>query len=423
MIEKAVMQSINLPSKPPSSPHPILNLSFRIFFSAAAVFAIVMMVLWSFVFTGHTDIDAQVLNPLYWHGHEMIYGYALAVVAGFLLTAVKTWTGVMMPHGYKLLSIFSCWLLARLSWLAFGLGITIAGSSISLLYAAAVFDLLFIGSMAFVIIRAVLQVKQYKQMGILAKLALLTLGNGLCYWGIVNADMSTTRVGIYLGFYLIIGLVLTIGRRVVPFFIERGLSLPNAAGVKETVSLRNSKVQDIASLLFFLAFFIVDVFYPNPYLLSVTAFGVAVVNIVRLVGWYHRGIWQKPLLWSLYIAFMGMCLSFLLYALQPWLGYAHSIAMHGLAIAGVGMMTVTMMTRVSLGHTGRSIHQPPKTVNIMYILMVLVFMSRVLLPLADMSHYLLWIMIAQGAWIACFVLFCISYLPMLARPRPDGLFG
>ncbi|MGM8909747.1 NnrS family protein [Psychrobacter sp. 1U1] len=423
MIEKAVMQSINLPSKPPSSPHPILNLSFRIFFSAAAIFAVVMMVLWSFVFTGHTDIDEQVLNPLYWHGHEMIYGYALAVVAGFLLTAVKTWTGVMMPHGYKLLAIFVCWLLARLSWLVFGLGMTIASGSISLLYVAAVFDLLFVGSMAFVIFRAVLQVKQYKQMGILAKLALLTLGNGLCYWGIVNADMSTTRVGIYLGFYLIIGLVLTIGRRVVPFFIERGLSVTNAEGVKETVTLRNSKAQDIASLLFFLAFFIVDVFYPNPYLLSVTAFGVAVVNIVRLVGWYHRGIWQKPLLWSLYIAFLGMCLSFLLYALQPWLGYAHSIAMHGLAIAGVGMMTVAMMTRVSLGHTGRSIHQPPKTVNIMYGLMVLVFVSRVLLPLVDVSHYLLWIMIAQGAWIACFVLFCISYLPMLARPRPDGLFG
>lgn len=417
------MQSINLPSKPPSSPHPILNLSFRIFFSAAAVFAVVTMVLWSFVFTGHTDIDAQVLNPLYWHGHEMIYGYALAVVAGFLLTAVKTWTGVMMPHGYKLLGIFTCWLMARLSWLAFGLGMMIAGSNISLLHAAAVFDLLFIGSMAFVIFRAVLQVKQYKQMGILAKLALLTLGNGLCYWGIINADMSMTKTGIYLGFYLIIGLVLTIGRRVVPFFIERGLSITTAEGVKETVTLRNSKVQDIVSLVFFLAFFIVDLFYPDKYLLSITALGVAVVNIVRLIGWYHRGIWQKPLLWSLYIAFLGMCLSFLLYALQPWLGYAHSIAMHGLAIAGVGMMTVAMMTRVSLGHTGRSIHQPPKTVNVMYILMVLVFVSRVLLPLADMSHYLLWVMIAQGAWIACFVLFCISYLPMLARPRPDGLFG
>lgn len=413
------MQSINLPSKPPSSPHPILNLSFRIFFSAAALFAVITMLLWSFVFTGHTDIDAQALNPLYWHGHEMVYGYALAVIAGFLLTAVKTWTGVMMPHGYKLLAIFGCWLLARLSWAGFGLGMTVAGSSISLLYIAAVFDLLFIASMAFVICRAVLQVKQYKQMGILAKLALLTVGNGICYWGIINADMSMTKIGIYLGFYLIIGLVLTIGRRVVPFFIERGLSL----GTTEVIKLRNSKVQDIASLLFFLAFFISDLFYPNQYLLTITALGVAVVNIVRLVGWYHRGIWQKPLLWSLYVAFLGMCLSFLLYALQPWLGYTHSIAMHGLAIAGVGMMTVAMMTRVSFGHTGRSIHQPPKTVNIMYGLMVLAFVSRVLLPLADMSHYLLWIMIAQGAWIACFVLFCISYLPMLARPRPDGLFG
>ncbi|WP_350642941.1 NnrS family protein [Psychrobacter sp. HY3-MNA-CIBAN-0198] len=413
------MHSIKLPSKAPYSPHPILNLSFRLFFSAAAVFAIIMMVLWSFVFTGHTDIDAQVLNPLYWHGHEMIYGYALAVVAGFLLTAVKTWTGVMMPHGYSLLAIFACWLLARLGWLAFGLGVTIAGSSAWLLYAAALFDLLFVGSMAFVIFRAVLQVKQYKQMGILAKLALLTLGNGLCYWGIISADMSTTRVGIYLGFYLIIGLVLTIGRRVVPFFIERGLS---GAGTG-TITLRNSKIQDIASLAFFFAFFLADLFYPNKYLLTITALGVAVVNIIRLLGWYNRGIWQKPLLWSLYIAFLGMCLSFLLYALQPWLGYAHSIALHGLAIAGVGMMTVAMMTRVSLGHTGRSIHQPPKSVNVVYILMILVFVSRVLLPLVDMNHYLLWIMVAQSAWIACFVLFCLSYLPMLARPRPDGLFG
>ncbi|WP_350557596.1 NnrS family protein [Psychrobacter sp. CAL346-MNA-CIBAN-0220] len=418
------MQPISLPSKPPTSPHPILNLSFRIFFSAAALFAIVTMTLWAFVFTGHTNIDAQTLNPLYWHGHEMIYGYALAVVAGFLLTAVKTWTGVMMPHGYKLLGIFVCWLLARLGWLAFGLGIDFgvgqgAGQGIWLLYAAAVFDLLFIGLMAFAIFRAVLQVKQYKQLGILAKLVLLTVGNGLCYWGIISADMNLTRIGMYLGFYLIIGLVLTMGRRVVPFFIERGLSIDST----ETIKVRNNKVQDIASLLFFLAFFIVDLFYPNKYLLTITALGVAAVNIVRLIGWYHRGIWQKPLLWSLYIAFLGMCLSFVLYALQPWLGYNHSIAVHGLSISGVGMMTVAMMARVSLGHTGRSIHNPSKMVTVMFALMVLVFVSRVLLPLVDTSHYLLWIMIAQGAWIACFMLFCISYLPMLARPRPDGLFG
>lgn len=410
------MQSINMPSHPPTSAHPILNLSFRLFFSAGALFAIITMTLWAFVFTGHTDIDAQTLNPLYWHGHEMIYGYALAIVAGFLLTAVKTWTGVMMPHGYPLLALFGYWALARLGWLVFGLGMA---QGTWLLYASAVFDLLFMGTMALVIIRAVLQVKQYKQLGILSKLVLLTIGNGLCYWGVFSANMTLTKMGMYLGFYLVIGLVLTIGRRVVPFFIERGLSVSGA----ETIKVRNSKAQDIASLLFFFAFFMVDVFYQNPYLLTLTALGVATVNIVRLWGWYHRGIWQKPLLWSLFIAFLGMCLSFVLYALQPWLGYPHSIAVHGLSIAGIGLMTVAMMARVSLGHTGRSIHQPPKMVNAMFALMVLAFISRVLLPLVNMEHYLLWIMLAQGAWIACFVLFCISYLPMLSQPRPDGLFG
>ncbi|AAZ19196.1 conserved hypothetical protein [Psychrobacter arcticus 273-4] len=417
------MQAINLPSKPPNSPHPILNLSFRIFFSAGALFAIITMTLWACVFTGHTAIDAQTLNPLYWHGHEMIYGYALAIVAGFLLTAVKTWTGVMMPYGYKLLGIFMCWLLARLGWIAFGLGIDIGLEQSAWLYIAAVFDLLFFGSMAFVIFRAVWQVKQYKQMGILAKLTLLTLGNGLCYWGIISANTTMTKIGVYLGFYLIIGLVLTMGRRVVPFFIERGLSIPNAAGVAETVTVRNSKAQDIASLLFFFTFFITDLFYPNKYLLTISALGVAVVNIVRLMGWYHHGIWHKPLLWSLFVAFFGMCVSFILYALQPWFGYNHSIGVHGLAIAGVGMTTVAMMARVSLGHTGRSIHEPPKTVTVMFALMVLVFISRVLLPLVDNSHYLWWIMVAQGAWISCFVLFCSSYLRILTNPRPDGLFG
>lgn len=409
------MHSIKLPTTPPSSPHPIVNLAFRIFFSGGALFAVVIMLLWALVFTGQTAIDAQTLSPLYWHGHEMVYGYALAIVAGFLLTAVKTWTGVVMPHGYKLLGIFSCWLMARLCWAAFGLGL-LQGASV--LYVAAVFDVLFMGAMVWAVGRAVLKVKQYKQMGIVAKLVLLTLGNALCYWGIFSANMPVTKVGMYLGFYLIIGLILTIGRRVVPFFIERGLSTDGAS-----ITVRNSKWQDIASLAFFLAFFIVDVFYPNPYLLTVTALGVAVVNIVRLAGWYHRGIWQKPLLWSLFIAFFGMCVSFVLYALQPWLGFAHSIAVHGLAISGVGMMTVAMMARVSLGHTGRSIHHPPKTTPWIFGFMVLAFISRVFLPLVDMSHYVWWIMIAQGAWMACFVLFCWSYLPMLYRPHPDGLFG
>lgn len=410
------MLQIQPPNKPPYSPHPILNLGFRIFFSGGAIFAIFIMALWMFVFLGHTQINATQINPFYWHAHEMLYGYAMAIIAGFLLTAVKTWTGIMMPYGYRLGAIFGCWLLARLAWAALGLGLDAMPIWLAM---AMIFDLLFMGLTAWFIIKAVMAVKQYKQMGIISKLVLLTIGNGLCYWGIFTADQDYLRIGVYLGLYLVMGIVLTIGRRVVPFFIERGLSFDS----EEEISVKNNKALDALSLGSFLVFMIADVFYPNPYLVSASAFIVALVNSIRLIGWYHPRLWQKPLLWSLFVAFLGMCISFLLFALQPWLAFSHSIAVHALALSGIGMMTVAMMARVSLGHTGRSIHAPPKTVNFIFALMVLAFVFRVIMPLVTPDAYLMWIMLAQSAWIGSFVLFCFSYLSILAKPRGDGLFG
>ncbi|MDO5769038.1 MAG: NnrS family protein [Psychrobacter sp.] len=410
------MLQIQSPTHQPTSPHPILNLGFRIFFSGGSIFAVLTMLLWVFVFMGKTDIDASVINPLYWHAHEMLYGYAIAIIAGFLLTAVKTWTGVMMPYGYRLLGIFSCWALARICWMLVGAGMGEASIWFGI---AAISDLAFMAWSAWVITKAVLAVKQYKQMGIITKLTLLTIGNGLCYWGIYSQNMDYVRLGVYLGLYLVLGVVLTIGRRVVPFFIERGISFDGS----EAVKVKNSKVLDVLSLVTFLVFMIADVFYPNKYLITMSALGVAVVNAVRLLGWYHKAIWQKPLLWSLFLAFVGMCSAFILFALQPWLGFSHSLAVHALALSGVGMMTVAMMSRVSLGHTGRSIHKPPKTVPVILALMVLAFVFRVVIPLLWMDHYTVWLMIAQSMWIACFGLFCLTYLPILTAPRPDKLFG
>ncbi len=410
------MPQIQLPTDRPFSPYPILNLGFRIFFSAAGVFAVLTMLLWMFVSTGKIAVDVTSLNPLYWHGHEMLYGYTIAVIAGFLLTAVKTWTGVMMPYGYRLLGIFMCWVVARLSWM---LSVTGLGSPNFWFALAAAGDLVFMLAMVWVITKAVLTVKQYRQIGIISKLILLTIGQGLCYWGIYSGDMGYVHIGIYLGLYLIIALVLTIGRRVVPFFIERGLSFDSS----EDVQVKNSTFLDVLSLATFLVFMIADIFYPNKFLLSISALSVAVVNTARLLGWYHHGIWKKPLLWSLYLAFVGMCSSFILFAVQPWFNFSHSIAVHALALSGVGMMTLSMMNRVSLGHTGRSIHKPSKAVSLMFMLMILVFVFRVIMPLIMMEYYIVWLMLAQKSWILCFALFCIIYIPLLSKPRPDGLFG
>lgn len=412
------MLQIQAPGSKPTSPHPILNMGFRVFFASAGIFAIITMLLWIFVFMGKLSLGGVVFQPFYWHAHEMLYGYALAVIAGFLLTAVQTWTGVTMPYGYQLLGIFSFWGLARLLWAATAFNPS-QQVTILLVILAFISDMIFMVWMAWIVTRAVIKAKQRRQIGIVAKILLLAVANALCYIGILSQNINLNRIGIYLGFYLIIGLVLTVGRRVTPFFIQKGLSYGQAIDVK----IKNSKILDLMSLAFFAIFFIADVFLPNPILLSFAALSTAGVNLLRLAGWYHSGIWKKPLLWSLFLAFFGMCLALLLYALQAWGIGTHSLAVHALALSGIAMMTVAMMTRVSLGHTGRNIHHPPKTVVWMFLLLVLSFIARVILPLFDMNSYIMWLMIAQTAWIFCFILFVISYLPILCKNRVDGNFG
>lgn len=412
------MLQIQSPGPKPRSPHPILNMGFRVFFASAGIFAIITMLLWIFVFMGKLTLGGVVFHPFYWHAHEMLYGYALAIIAGFLLTAVQTWTGVTMPYGYHLLGIFSFWAIARLIWVITAFNPSQEFTAI-LLILAFVADIIFMAWMAFIVTRAVVKAKQKRQIGIVAKILLLTLANALCYIGTLNQDLNLNRIGVYFGFYLIIGLVLTVGRRVTPFFIQKGLSY----GQQIEFDVKNSKTLDILSLAFFVVFFIADVFLPNPILLSVAALLTAAVNLIRLAGWYHPGIWKKPLLWSLFLAFLGMGISFILYALQAWGIGTHSIAVHSLALSGIALMTVAMMTRVSLGHTGRNIHQPPKTVPWMFILLVITFIARVILPLIDMNLYITWLMIAQTAWLLCFMLFCISYIPILSKERVDGVFG
>lgn len=416
-----MLMNIQNASKRPTSPHPILNLGFRVFFVGAGLFAILTMLLWTVLLKGIAPYKGE-LNMFYWHAHEMIFGYALAVVAGFLLTAVKTWTNQPMPYGYHLGAIFGVWAVSRFVWL----GLHAVPSSAMLMVALA-FDVLFWGLTSFAVIKAVVKAKQKRQMGIVAKLILLFGSNIAFYIGAITNHEIMQKTALYFALYLIIGIVFTIARRVLPFFIVKGISVDNNGkpnGIQ--AEQKNSDILDKANLIGLAGLVILDLFIIMPKIASVFALVCLIANILRLKNWYHHAIWQKPLLWSLWLAFFGMTASLAIFLVYPFIGEIalnwHSLGLHGLALFGIGLMTISMMARVSLGHTGRSIHRPPKTVTAIFVLMIISGITRVLLPLI-FDDYMILMLISQMAWILSFVLFCVSYIGILTKPRTDGLFG
>lgn len=415
-----MLMNIQNTAKRPTSPHPILNLGFRIFFVGSALFAVVAMLLWLAILQGFAPFKG-VINPFYWHGHEMVFGYALAVIAGFLLTAVKTWTNQPMPYGWKLFAIFLPWALARIMWAG-----AHAVPSNAMLVVAFVLDMLFWGLTSFAVIRAVWAARQKRQIGVVAKLTLLYIAQLTFYVGVFTNHLSMQQVSVYAALYLVIGVVFTIGRRVLPFFIVKGISVNNdgkSNGIN--VKQKNSALLDRANLVGLFGFIVFDLFVVMPKVAAIFALICFIVNALRLKNWYHAGIWQKPLLWSLVIAFAGMTMSMLIFVVYPFIDSSmnlYALGLHGLALFGVGLMTVAMMARVALGHTGRNIHQPPKTVGAIFILMIVSALCRVLLPMFG-GDYMTWVLVSQVAWVLSFMLFCVSYVGILSKARTDGLFG
>jgi len=384
----------------------LFNLAFRPFFLGAGIFSILSISLWSAIYLFQVSLSLQSLSASQWHAHEMIYGYGLAVIAGFLLTAVKNWTGIQTLHSKPLLLLFSLWAIARLLWL-FGT---------SYLIVAGIFDTLFLLALLFAVSHPIYKAGQMKkQIAIISKLILLATLNILFYLGAIGILEDGIFWGLYGGVYLIIALILTMGRRVVPFFIEMGVGYP--------VTLFNSKWLDISSLVFLLLFLVVELFLNSPQLSAYLALSVFIVNSARLIGWHTPGIWKKSLLWSLYLSFWFISLGFLLLAGVYFIGLSKYLAIHALTIGGIGTITMSMMSRVSLGHTGRDIGNPPRIIGYALGMILLGTIVRVIIPLFETSHYTLWVAISQFLWVASFLIFTITYLPILTRPRIDGQPG
>ena len=384
------------------SPHPLWSRGFRPFFLGAGLFAVATMVAWLAAYRFGLAPELAGITLFQWHAHEMVYGYAMAVIAGFLLTAAQNWTGVDTLHGPGLAGLLLLWLAARLMML----------TGTAWLLPAAAADLAFAVVLFIAIARPVLKVRQRRQTPVLLVLALLAAGNAAFYLGALAGAPEWVARGVYGGFYLVLGLVLFMGRRVIPFFAERGVGYE--------VELRNARWNDVASFVFYALFLVAEVLAPGSLAGAVVAALLFVLNGLRLAGWHTPGIWRRPLLWSLYLAYAAIALGFLARALVATGTLSPLVAVHTFALGGVGLITLSMMTRVALGHTGRNVHQPPAVAALFLGLLIAAGLSRTLGVASDPGHYALWITLSGALWIAAFGLFTASVGPLLWRPRPDG---
>jgi uncharacterized protein involved in response to NO len=398
------------PSEAATTPHPLpplWRLGFRPFFLGGAIFATLGIALWIVAFAGMLPEWTPLGGWLDWHRHEMPFGFAVAIVAGFLLTAVQNWTGIPGVRGWPLALLVGLWLTARLCWLV---GVP--------WWAVALPELLWLPLLAVFIGRSLRQTRQIHNYPILAALALLTLANALALAGIATGHDDWLRHAAMAAIWLVAALMTMIGGRVIPFFTQRGLNMPPqpASG---RVQLTLDYALMAATLL--VAASSAGGLTVTPTLPFAALFGaLAAAHLSRLWQWRHRGIWRITLLWPLHLAYFWMALACAGMALfHAGFPAFFSPALHALTVGAMGGLILAMIARVSLGHTGRPL-QAPRPMAYAFALFHLGAAARVFLaavwPLPGLA-------IASACWIAAFGIFVVCYAPMLCSPRVDGQAG
>ncbi|WJW75451.1 NnrS family protein [Thiohalobacter sp. IOR34] len=379
-----------------------LALGFRPFFLVGGLAALVLLGLWLAVW-GNLLPASGYYGAIGWHAHEMLFGYTAAVVAGFLLTAVRNWTGIGTPTGLPLGLLVLLWLLGRLlPFLAPAQGVLIA-----------VVDLAFLPALALALARPLFGAEARHNRIMLLFLAGMILANVYIHLDALGWVEGLARQGQQLMLFMVLFLLMTIGGRVLPFFTEAAIPGAEAA--------RRPAVEK-ATVGLALALVLAQAGYPEPRLIGVIATLLGLVQLVRLWGWFDRRALGIPVLWVLHSGYLWLGVGFLLLGAAGFGRFAPNLALHALTVGAIGVFTLGMMARVSLGHTGRMMQTAP-AVNLGFVLLNLAALLRVFGPLLVSESYNLWVNLAGGLWLLAFALFVWVYTPILLRARVDGRPG
>ena len=384
---------------------PLLALGFRPFYLVAALFAIVAVPLWVLTFLGEAR-TGNYLQGLTWHSHEMIFGFAPAVIAGFLLTAVRNWTGQPTPTGVPLAALVLLWIVARV--------LMQTGPA----DAAAVTDILFLPALGTAVAIPIWRSRNKRNYKILAVLAVLTLANVFYHLASLNLIPSGfARMSMTAALDVIAILIAIVGGRVIPAFIG------NAVKDSNPRHIRSVEVVSVGALVVILALGILTPWMPVAdnvwFLILVIA---AVGQLVRLLLWRPLSALGNPLLWMLPAAYAWLPVSLALRALELQSIVPSGAAIHAFTVGAITSLMIAMITRSALGHSGRPLVAGPAEIAA-FVLLQLSAIVRVLAAPIMPGAYREAMIVAGLLWTLAFVVFLMRYWPILTQPRIDGRPG
>ena len=379
---------------------PVLRLGFRPFYLGAAAFALISIPLWLLMWSGATTLQPS-LAPLLWHAHEILYGFAVAVIVGFLLTAVRAWTGLDTPRGPLLGALALLWLAARIA--------ALGGPYV----VYAVLDLALLPVVAVVLLRVLLRANNKRNLplaGILVLLALVNLAFHLSVLGLI--DWPALHI-LYAALALIVMIECVIGGRVIPFFTTSA-----TPGLKLKLSPRFDYAVLAITALALLTWVARA---QGPWNVAVLALA-ALLQLLRQLRWAPQKTWRRPILWILHLAYAWIPLGLALLALAQAGLVAESAGVHALGVGATGGLIIGMITRTARGHTGRALKVGPLEIAA-YALMMVAALVRVLGPLLAPQALATALNVAAGAWCLAFGLYLLQYGPWLLAARADGKDG
>jgi uncharacterized protein involved in response to NO len=379
----------------------ILSYGFRPFFLLGAIWAALAVAVWLPMLAGSLSLPTA-FAPVEWHVHELLYGYLPAIVAGFLLTAVPNWTGRLPVTGGPLLGLLLVWVAGRLA---------VAGSVwVGRPWAAAV-DLLFLAALAAVVLREILAARNLRNLKVLLLIGVLLAGNAIFH--AESALGGGTGFGNRIGIAAAVLLISVIGGRIIPSFTRNWLARKRQGSLPQPFNRF-----DIIALIAGATALALWIAVPEHGVTAAAALAAGLLHGLRLARWHGYRTAAEPLVLVLHVAYLFVPVGFFLVAAGiTFPAYlTASGALHGWTAGAVGLMTLAVMTRASLGHTGRPLTATAPTLLI-YVAALLAALARIVSAFGLERDLLL--DISATAWVMAFAGFAIVYWPLLTHPRPE----